>query len=105
MSQYTLYENPNADAEHAYPYFMDVQNSLLSALDSRVVIPMTLQENIADAIIADLCPPLVFDGKTYRLLTYQMTTVPVSALQYPIDSLDHMHEEIQAALAFLVANA
>lgn len=41
MSQFSLYDNLNADSKDAYPYFVDVQHGLLDSLNTRLVIPLT----------------------------------------------------------------
>lgn len=39
MGQFDLYVNTDKDTNETYPYFVDIQNSLLDKLNSRVVIP------------------------------------------------------------------
>ncbi|MFU9003228.1 CcdB family protein [Proteus sp. TSJ240517] len=41
MSQYTVYRNKSLKSKEQYPYFIDIQNELLSDIDSRVIIPIT----------------------------------------------------------------
>ena len=42
------------------------------------------------------------NGEQFVLLTHQMTNVPVAALQDPKESLEHLRDEIIAAVVFLV---
>ncbi len=102
MSQFTLYENKNADSNETYPYFIDVQNDLLDSLNTRLVIPLTPSKYLGDVNIGNLCPITSINGTQFVLLTHQMTNVPVAALQAPADSLEHLREEIVAAIDFLV---
>ena len=41
MAQFDLYANTDKDTNRTYPYFVDIQNSLLDTLNSKVVIPLT----------------------------------------------------------------
>jgi toxin CcdB len=101
MTQFTLYENQNEESKDAYPFFLDVQNDLLDALNSRLVIPLT-QYGYLDSNVSKLCPRVVVAKDNYVLLTHQMTNVPVSALKAPVTSLSHLRDEIIAAIDFLV---
>lgn len=102
MSQFSLYDNLNADSKDAYPYFVDVQHGLLDSLNTRLVIPLTPLKYLAGANIGNLCPTTIFEGNQFVLLTHQMTNVPVSALQSSVGSLEHLRDQIVAAIDFLV---
>ena len=102
MGQFTLYENQNSGSKESYPYFVDVQNDLLDGLNTRLVIPLTPLKNMGDSSIGSLCPEVDFDGNQLVLLTHQMTSVPISALKSDVGSLEHLRDEIIAAIDFLV---
>lgn len=101
MGQFTLYENTNQDSRDSYPYFVDIQNSLLESLNTRLVIPLTPAKYLAENI-TKLCPATTIEEEQFFLLTHQMTNVPVAALQTPKGSLGHLRDEIIAAVDFLV---
>ncbi len=101
MSQFTLYENTSQDSRDTYPYFVDIQNSLLDSLNTRLVIPLTPSKYLAENI-TKLCPATNIDNESFVLLTQQMTNVPISALQAPKGTLEHLRDEIIAAVDFLV---
>lgn len=101
MSQFTLYENMNHDSRDTYPYFVDIQNSLLDSLNTRLVIPLTPSKYLADNI-TNLCPLVMVENEQFILLTHQMTSVPVSALQISMGSLEHLRDEIIGAVDLLV---
>ncbi len=101
MSQFTLYENTNQDSRDTYPYFVDIQNSLLESLNTRLVIPLTPSKYLAENM-TKLCPATTIDNESFFLLTHQMTNVPVAALQEQKESLEHLRDEIIAAVDFLV---
>jgi toxin CcdB len=102
MGQFTLYENQNHESKDAYPYFVDVQNSLLDSLNTRLVIPLTPSKYLGDSNIVNLCPTTKVKDENFVLLTHQMTNVPVSALRAPVGSLTHIRDDIVAAIDFLV---
>ena len=54
MAQFALFENQNADSKETYPYFVDIQNSLLDSLNTRLVVPLTHAKNLDDASIGNL---------------------------------------------------
>ncbi len=102
MSQFTLYANLNRESKETYPYFVDIQNSLLESLNTRLVIPLTPLKYLGEKSIGNLCPITSVDSDPCVLLTQQMTNVPVAALQSPVGSLEHLRDEIVAAIDFLV---
>lgn len=42
MTQFTDYKNKNPHTRVAVPFLLDIQNDLLSALETRVVVPLRL---------------------------------------------------------------
>lgn len=102
VAQFALYENRNRASRQAYPFFLDIQTPLLEPLNTRLVIPAARAADLADSAIARLCPRFLLDGAGYVLLTHQITSVPVSALTSPVASLEHLRDEIVAAIDFLV---
>ncbi len=102
MAQFTLFENQNAASKKTYPYFVDIQNSLLESLNTRLVVPLTRAQNLGEKSISNLCPTTTLHDEEYVLLTHQMTNVPVSALKVPVGSLEHLRDDILAAIDFLV---
>jgi len=102
MKQFTLYNNENKNSKKAYPYFVDVQNDLLSDLSSRVVIPLSAQEMLSNLNAKKLCPIIEINGSVFVLLTHQMTSVPHSALRSKVTSLEHYRYEILGAIDLLL---
>ncbi len=102
MSQFTIYKNTNKDTSKAYPYFMDVQSSLLENLNTRVVIPLTKKKKDNRQYPESLCPIININGKKYILLTHQITSVSVSFLEAVEISALENKDEILPAIDFLV---
>jgi len=102
MSQFDLYINADKETSKTYPYFIDVQNDLLDALNSRLVIPLTPRSRADKPYPDHLCPILRIAGKDFALLTHQMTSIPVSFLKKKEGSLSGFRVEIVSAIDFLI---
>lgn len=102
MNQFDLYVNTDKDSNKAYPYFVDIQNGLLDALNTRVVIPLTPANNVDRSYPDNLCPIVKIKNKNFALLSHQLTSVSVSFLKQKESSLASSREDIVAAIDFLV---
>ncbi len=103
MAQFSLYRNEDTGSCDIYPYFIDVQNPLLSDLNSRLVIPLSPLEVLNEIHAERLCPVVHLDGGDFVLLTHQMTAVPSSILKTEITSLEPYRYEILAAIDMLIS--
>lgn len=84
------------------PLVVDLQNDLLSHLDTRVVIPLV--PSSPSHHIKRLHPFIAIDGVVYDLMTAQLSSVLVADLQPPIMSLASMHRQtIMDAVDFLMS--
>jgi toxin CcdB len=102
MTQFTLYKNEDSSSNKAYPFFIDVQNSLLGDLNSRLVIPLSPHESLNNTDAKRLCPVIHLDEGDFVLLTHQMTSVPKSILKAEVTSLVNFRYEILAAIDMLI---
>ena len=102
MAQFTLYKNQDKRSNKSYPFFVDVQNSLISDLNSRLVIPFAKHESLQKTKIKKLCPVISIQGRDHVLLTHQMTSVPVSILSKEEMSLENFRYEILGAIDMLI---
>lgn len=102
MGQFTLYENTDGTTKKAYPYFLDIQSDLVSALNSRVVIPVVPAHKLETPAPERLCPTIQIDGIEHALLTHQLTSAPTSILKKPVESIEAFRDEIINAIDFLI---
>ena len=102
MPQFSLYKNQNKRTKSSYPYFVDVQNSLFSDLNSRLVIPFTGHQALNRTGVERLCPVIPIQGKNFVLLTHQMTSVPVAILTKEEMTLEEYRYEILDAINMLI---
>lgn len=100
--QFDVYKNTDKDTNKAYPYFIDIQTSLLDSLNSRVVIPITPVKNVNTEYPKNLCPIIKIKEKNFALLTHQVTSIPVSLLREKTLSAESSRKDIVAAIDFVV---
>ncbi|WP_304223470.1 CcdB family protein [Gracilinema caldarium] len=102
MSQYHIYANLNETSKKIYPYLLDVQSSILSDLETRIVIPLASKEIFEKGIIKNLNPIIFINNKEFILLTQQMAGVPVSQLGSSIGECISYRQDILSAIDFLI---
>jgi len=76
MAQYHIYENLSPNSRKIYPYLIDVQATILSDLETRIVIPLANKEKFGNGIIKNLNPIIIINKKEFVLLTQQMAGIP-----------------------------
>jgi toxin CcdB len=96
MARLDVYPNPEGPG-----WLADVQADLLSHLNTRVVVPLLPQSN-APAPAQTLNPCFEVGGETVVMATQFMAAVPGAILRDPVTSLRSHHDEITAALDFLM---
>ncbi len=102
MSQYHIYENLNQNSKQTYPYLIDVQTTLLSDLETRIVIPVSLKSKFGKGIIKNLNPIISINKKEYVIITQQIAGIPIKQLGSSVcDCLSSRHE-ILSAIDFLI---
>lgn len=102
MSQYHVYENMNEKSKKIYPYLIDVQSTLLSDLETKIVIPLAVKEKFGKGIIKNLNPIIIIKKKEYILLTQQMAGIPINQIGSPICECLSERNEILSAIDFLI---
>ncbi|MCH8538002.1 MAG: CcdB family protein [Alkalimonas sp.] len=98
MAQFDVYPNPSKTSKVHYPYLVDIQNSLLTSLATRIVVPLGKRSAFGDQAMRGLTPEITFDGQELLLLTPQISSVPEKHLKTPIGSLAHFRDQIVGAL-------
>lgn len=102
MSQFTAYQNKNAQTKKVIPFLLDVQTDLLDELQTRVVVPLTVIEKSITKPMSRLTPLLKIDGENYLMLTPQLAGINKKELGKAVADLSNSRTEIVAALDFLV---
>ncbi len=102
MAQFDVYQNPSSKTRNIFPYIVDIQNSLLSDIATRVVVPLGNIEYFKNEKMDLLTPQIEYQDKQLLLLLPQIASMPSKSLKNPIGSLTHMRNEIISALDFAI---
>lgn len=102
MSQFDIHRNADKDQAKLFPFFLDVQHGLHRQFGSRVVIPITLSENLGNQPLPRLNPVLTINGKEYVALAQQLAAIPVEALGPKVSSAASQRASIVDALDLLI---
>ncbi len=100
--QFDVYQNPSTKTKTFYPYIVDIQNSYISEIATRIVIPLGKLQNFKNESMKGLTPEIEYKGEKLLLLTPQIASISAKTLKKPIGSLSHLRDEIIAALDFAV---
>lgn len=96
MARFDVFANP-----HVEGYLLDVQADLLSHLNTRIVVPLMVQES-APQPATILNPKFNFESNSFVMVTQFMAAVPVRMLQGPVINLQQHRDEIVAAVDFVM---
>jgi len=100
MPEFRVYRNTAASCDH-YPFLIDVQSELLSALATRLVIPLVASAGFGKAI-KNLNPTVTIGGTHYSALAQQMAAVPRAMLGEAVEGAEVDRGQILSAIDFLV---
>lgn len=103
MAQFDVYRNSGSYSKMV-PFVVDIQNDILSNLDSRVVIPLQSVDYLKEmniAVISRLNPMFTVCDIDVVLAPQQMAAVRVRELGIKVDSLAISRNEIISALDVL----
>jgi len=74
MAQFDVYRNPSSKTNKAYPFLVDVQNSVIDQLATRLVVPLTKNETKNNLYMKNLTPEIEFEGESYLFLAELVST-------------------------------
>lgn len=97
MARFDVYANPMTAERRHTPYFVDVQNSYIDHLATRVVIPLRRQAYFGPRA-SNLNPTFVVRSDEVVLDTPALAAVPATELRKPVASLADGRPAIQEAL-------
>lgn len=100
MAQFCVHRNANPATRSDFPLLLDVQNDLVSGLETRVVVPLCQLQSIRP--IRRLTPVFEFDEHTYVMLTPQLAGIPKRLLGPQVADLSDSRDEILAAIDLLL---
>ena len=98
MAQFDVYRNSSSKTNRAYPFLVDVQNSVIDQLATRLVVPLTKNKTKNSLYMKNLTPEIEFEGETYLFLTQQLSSIPEDVLNDCIGSLAQSRELLIGAI-------
>lgn len=101
MAAFTVHANPDPRSRKAIPFLLDIQNVILSSLDTRVVIPLYLKGVTKLHPISRLTPLVTFQHKTYIAMVPELAGVARRSLGTQVGDLVDTRAEIIVALDLL----
>ena len=98
--QFMVYRNNSNN--RAYPYLLDVQSDIIDELNTRLVIPLFLLDEVNGRPARRLTPVLKVDGEDFLVMTHEMASVRQSQLGEEVVSVREHRQAIKNALDFLL---
>ena len=102
MAQFDVYRNPSKKTSKAYPFLVDVQNSVIDQLTTRLVVPLTTSNTKNSFYMKKLTPEIEFEGTTYLFLAQQLSAIPEDVIKDRIGSLELSRELLIDAIDFAI---
>ena len=100
--QFDVFENPSPRMRDVYPYVVDVQSDLLSALATRMVVPLAVTALAPNDLPRQLCPLIPVNDKSLILVPFEAAPLDKRLLRVEVTSIrDRSHEIIAAMDAVL----
>ena len=98
--QFMVYRNNSNN--RAYPYLLDVQSDIIDELNTRLVIPLFLLDEVNGRPARRPTPVLNVDGEDFLVMTHEMASVRQSQLGEEVVSVQEHRQAIKNALDFLL---
>ena len=100
MARFDVYQQPDAALRRTTPFLLDVQNTHISGIATRVVVPLRTAHLVA-LPMRDLNPVFEVTGKKVVLDTAALAAVPCAELKKAVDNLAAHSGAVVAALDVL----
>jgi toxin CcdB len=101
MPTLSVHVNRNLRSRDFFPLLVDVQSELLRDLETRVVIPLVRAPSLTSFPLRYVMPTVQLEGKTYVLMTPQLTGLSRTALGPCTGSLAAHARDISTATDML----
>jgi toxin CcdB len=96
--QFDVFDNPSPRMRDVYPYVVDVQSDLLSALATRMVVPLAVMALAAGDLPRRLCPIITVNEKSLMLVPFEAAPLDKRLLRTKVDCVQDRSYEIIAAM-------
>lgn len=81
-----------------YKMFVDVQSDIVETPKRRMVIPLIEAHYLSEKVNKTLFPLIRIEGEDYRLMTTELSSVPVEVIGEVIEDLSDYADEIKGAI-------
>jgi toxin CcdB len=78
--------------------FVDVQSDIVDTPGRRMVIPLIESHHLSEKVNKTLFPLIRINGKNYRLMTTELSSVSVEVIGEIIVDISHCADEIKNAI-------
>lgn len=96
--QFDVFDNPSPRLRDIYPYVVDVQSDLLSALATRMVVPLAVTQLGTKELPRRLCPAFTVNGQTLMLVPFEAAPLDKRLLKTQVMSLWSQSSDIISAM-------
>ena len=96
--QFDVYENPSSRMRDVYPFVVDIQSNLLSALATRMVVPLAVTNLSPAELPARLCPVITVQNLSLMLVPFEAAPLDKRLLRAEVASVQERSYEIIAAM-------
>ena len=93
--QFIVYQYKHASH---YKMFVDVQSDIVETPKRRIVIPLIESHHLSEKVNKMLFPEIRINGDDYRLMTTELSSVPVELIGEVIADLGEYADEIKGAI-------
>ena len=95
--QYDVYPNPSPRMRDSYPFVVDIQNDLLKALATRMVVPFAVTALDTASLPRRLCPVLMVQGQRLMLVPFEAAPLDKRYLKKNVGTVrERAHEIVDA---------
>ncbi|WP_145522500.1 type II toxin-antitoxin system toxin CcdB [Yersinia rohdei] len=93
--QFIVYQYKRASH---YKMFVDVQSDIVETPKRRMVIPLIESHHLSEKVNKTLFPLIRIDNEDYRLMTTELSSVPIEVIGEVIADLGDYADEIKDAI-------
>ena len=101
--QFDVYANPSSKLSEQYPFVVDVQSNLISALATRMVVPLATTKLKIDELPHRLCPLIDVNKRSLMLVPFEAAPLPKRLLKKKVISAKQHANEIIAAMDAVIS--
>jgi toxin CcdB len=103
MAQFSVYRNKNKATQARYPLLLNIQNDLLTSMQTCVVVPLVKLETMAHSPMSKLTPILLIQEQKYCMMTPQLAGINKRELGEEVEVITAYQHDIISAVDFLLS--